>query len=143
MLAMKEIDAKGLKANIAGMINWPTNYHPLEVLAYTDRDEERIVITGIFFTEAKQIGEGAGLRCIGRFVADRTLNPLMGIWDGKKAGAIHKIVGKVVMFDYQFDSDEANPLVFVLTKDGYQYSTGKGTVIDLKSGTKYGFPTGR
>ena len=56
---------------------------------------------------------------------------------GKKEGAVHTIIGNLTMFDYEFDSNEKSPLKFKITKDGYVYQEGKGTVKDLKSGKKH------
>lgn len=60
-----------------------------------------------------------------------------GDWDGNKEGAVHTISGNLTMFDYEFNSDETTPLKFKITKDGYVYLEGKGTVTDLKTGQKH------
>lgn len=46
------------------------------------------------------------------------------------AGSIHRFVGEVAIGRYVFagENDPLNPLTFFLTKDGYVYLRGKGTV---------------
>lgn len=76
------------------------------------------------------------------FRVDESLNVVGGAinaWDGKKAGAVHTISGKFIMFDYEFNSDESNPLIFKMTSKGYLYLGGAGTVKDLKTGNVYNF----
>jgi hypothetical protein len=129
------------ESEIRSFINWPKNYQPPKACLYTDDDKARIVADGMFYTKVpSSIGEGGGFRCIGKFLVDKCLNPFDGIWDGKKEGAIHTIIGNLKMFEYEFQSDEASPLVFRLTKSGYEYVEGKGVVIDLKTEKKYTFP---
>ena len=60
-----------------------------------------------------------------------------GKWDGKGEGAVHRIVGKVTMFDYEFDPDPKNPLTFKMTPKGYKHESGSGTVKDKKTGDTY------
>jgi ankyrin repeat protein len=128
-------------SEIMGFISWPKNYEPPKPCPYGEDDKERIVADGMFYTKVpSSIGEGGGFRCIGKFLVDKCLNPLSGIWDGKKDGAIHTITGRIRMFDYEFQSDDVTPLMFKLTKKGYLYVEGKGTVTDLKTGLKYTFP---
>jgi len=118
-----------------GFINWPKDYNPPKQCPYSNDDKDRIVAEGMFYTKVpSSIGEGGGFRCIGKFQVDKCLNPIDGIWDGKKEGAVHTILGKLTMFDYEFDSDEQAPLRFRATKDGYVYLNGKGRVRDLKTG---------
>jgi len=83
-----------------------------------------------------RIGGGGAFDCDGECPLDKNLNPQNNNseWDGKKNGAIHTILGKVTMYDYEFVSDEKAPLTFKLTKDGYVYFEGKGTVKDLNTG---------
>jgi len=117
-----------------GMMNWPKDYTPPSPAPYTASDKERIIAEGHFYLE---FGGGGGMRNNGEFQLDKNLNPLKGIWDGDKDGAIHTIVGNLTMYDYEFSSDDKVPLVFKLTKDGYVYLEGKGTVKDLKTGEKH------
>lgn len=139
-LATSELP-KEFKAEINGFINWPKDYQPPKAAPYGDDETNRIVAAGIYYTQVPpSIGEGGGFRCIGEFLVDKSLNPFIGIWDGKKEGAVHTIKGKLTMFEYEFDSDGNSPLKFKITKDGYVYLEGKGTVIDLKVGKKYTFP---
>jgi len=60
-----------------------------------------------------------------------------GSWDGKKEGATHTLSGKVTIFDYEFQSNNDNPLTFKMTGEGYLYLGGEGTVKDLKGGKTY------
>jgi hypothetical protein len=72
----------------------------------------------------------------GQFRVDSSLDVVAGsadAWSGKKEGAIHTISGALTMFDYEFNSDPNDPLVFRMTSKGYQYLRGKGTVKDLKT----------
>ena len=127
---------KEFLGQISGFINWPKNYEPPKPSPYTASDKERIVADGMFYTKVpSSMGEGGGFRSIGKFQLDKNLNPLDGIWDGKKDGAIHTILGKLTMFDYEFVSEEKAPLKFKITKDSYVYLEGEGTVKDLKTGT--------
>ncbi len=52
-------------------------------------------------------------------------------------GSIHRFMGEITIGRYVFasDNDPLNPLTFLLTKDGYVYIRGKGTVT-LPSGEK-------
>ncbi len=127
--------------DIRGFINWPKDYQPPKPSPYTNEDKEKIVAEGIFYTKVpSSTGEGGGFRCIGKFLVDKSLNPVDGIWDGKKEGAVHTIIGKLTMFDYYFQSDQASPLVFKVTENGYVYVEGKGMVTDRKNGEKYTLP---
>lgn len=127
---------KEFASQIRGFINWPKDYEPPQPSPYNDGDKERLVADGMFYTKVPtSMGDGGGFRCIGKFHVDKHLNPLLGIWDGKKDGAIHTILGKLTMFDYEFLSEEKTPLKFKITKAGYVYLEGKGTVKDLKTGT--------
>ena len=43
--------------------------------------------------------------------------------------ARHTLIGKVIIFDYVFDSEKNDPLQFVVDKDkGHVYVKGKGTI---------------
>ncbi len=55
-------------------------------------------------------------------------------WCVKKGGAIHKIVGKVSMFCYEYDSDPRDPLTFRVTPEGYEFLYGIGSVKDTGTG---------
>lgn len=55
-------------------------------------------------------------------------------WDGNRPGATHTIVGNITLFDYAFESSREDPLVFVLTEEGYQYKQGTGKVLDKTTG---------
>ena len=135
------INSQKIEGEIRDAINWPENYQPPKSCPYTDDDKARILAEGMFYTKVpSSIGEGGGFRMIGKFWVDKCLNPLYGIWDGKKEGAIHTIIGNLTMFEYEFQSDEASPLVFRLTKNGYEYVEGKGVVIDLTTEKRYTFP---
>jgi hypothetical protein len=118
------------------MIEWPKDYQPPKPYPYTDDDKYRIIADGMFY---QNFGHGMGVRCIGKSVVDKGLNPNSEalIWDGKKEGAVHTIVGTLTMFDYVFDSMQTVPLKFKVTKNGYLYLEGEGTVTDLKTGKKY------
>lgn len=140
LMSMQVSDVpREFSSEIAGFINWPKDYEPPKPCLYSD-DKERIIADGMFYTKVpSSIGEGGAFRGIGKFLVDKCLNPLDGIWDGKKDGAIHRIIGTLKMFDYEFQSDETSPLVFKLTKNGYLYLEGKGTVADLRTGEKHIF----
>jgi hypothetical protein len=74
----------------------------------------------------------------GEFLVNNLLNmTIKGNWDGKKDGAVHMLMGKLSMFDYEFDSDSNYPLIFRMTHDGYEYQAGAGRVKDLQSGEVY------
>jgi hypothetical protein len=74
----------------------------------------------------------------GEFLVDNLLNlAVKGSWEGKKEGAVHMLMGKVTMFDYEFDSNSNYPLIFKMTRDGYVYQDGAGRVKDLKTGEVY------
>jgi hypothetical protein len=74
----------------------------------------------------------------GEFLVNNSLNlTVRGNWDGKKEGAVHMLMGKISMFDYEFDSDGSHPLIFRMTHDGYEYQAGAGRVKDLQSGEVY------
>ncbi len=74
----------------------------------------------------------------GEFPTDKSLNIFMGgQWDGKKEGAIHKILGRINLFGYEFISGETAPLTFMMTKKGYRFLHGSGTIKDPKSGKSY------
>lgn len=136
-------DMPKLEGEIQGMLDWPKEYNPPAPCPYSTDDKERIVAEGMFYTKFVLKGfenSPGATRSIGRFIVDNCLNPLMGIWDCRKEGAVHTIIGNLKMFEYEFQSDEANPLVFKLTKSGYEYVEGKGVVNDLKTGNKYTFP---
>lgn len=79
-------------------------------------------------------GTPMGYYAFDEFFLDKCLNPIQGYWDGKKQGAKHKIVGTFFMFDYKFESDYGNPLVFEINKRGYVFQYGTGKVTDKKSG---------
>ncbi len=65
---------------------------------------------------------------------------LGGEWDGKKEGAIHRLMGKVKLFDYEFDSDPKDPLTFKMTSEGYRYLRGSGIVTDATTGKTFELP---
>lgn len=74
----------------------------------------------------------------GEFLVNNLLNmTVRGSWDGKKDGAVHMLMGKLSMFDYEFDSSSSHPLIFRMTRDGYEYQGGAGRVKDLQSGEVY------
>jgi len=74
----------------------------------------------------------------GEFLVNNLLNmTVRGSWDGKKDGAVHMLMGKLSMFDYEFDSNSSHPLIFRMTRDGYEYQGGAGRVKDLQSGEVY------
>ena len=74
----------------------------------------------------------------GEFLVDSSLNMMVkGNWNGKKDGAVHMLMGKIIMFDYEFDSDNNYPLIFKMTPDGYEYQGGAGRVKDLHTGEIY------
>jgi hypothetical protein len=66
-----------------------------------------------------------------------------GSWNGKKDGAVHMLMGKITMFDYEFDSNSNYPLIFKMTHNGYEYQGGVGRVKDLQTGEIYIFVTQR
>jgi hypothetical protein len=68
---------------------------------------------------------------------EMSMPDMCGSWDGKKSGAIHRLLGKIKMFDYEFDSNTDDPLVFKVTGSGYLYLSGTGSVKDLKTGKTY------
>jgi hypothetical protein len=74
----------------------------------------------------------------GEFFVDNLLNlTVKGSWDGKKEGAVHMLMGRITMFDYEFVSNSNYPLIFQITRDGYVYQDGTGRVKDLKTGEVY------
>jgi hypothetical protein len=74
----------------------------------------------------------------GEFLVDTSLNMIMkGSWNGEKVGAVHMLMGKINMFDYEFDSNSNYPLIFKMTHDGYEYQSGEGRVKDLQTGETY------
>jgi len=79
-------------------------------------------------------GTPMGYNVFDEFFLDKCLNPIRGYWDGKKQGAKHTIIGTLFMFDYLFESDNDNPLVFIMSKRGYVYQYGFGKVTDKKIG---------
>lgn len=90
--------------------------------------------TAILETDHPQLGK-IPLNIGGEFLVKDSLEfGANGHWDGNKEGAVHTLLGKLTMFDYEFTSDANSPLTFQLTKDGYIYVDGKGTVKDLKTG---------
>jgi hypothetical protein len=58
-------------------------------------------------------------------------------WDGKYSGAVHILKGKLVYFDYEFNSDPHDPLKFMMQDDGYLRLSGLGTITDLKTRKTY------
>jgi len=60
-----------------------------------------------------------------------------GKWDGKKERAVHRLEGKMTLFGYEFDSSANNPLTFRVTRNGYKYLHGSGTVKDTENGRVY------
>lgn len=97
--------------------------------------------TAIIRTEHETLGV-IPLNVRGEFLVDEMLKMTAdGDWDGKKDGAVHTILGRLTMFGYAFDSNETAPLKFKITKDGYVYLEGKGTVNDLKIGKQYRLPS--
>jgi hypothetical protein len=74
----------------------------------------------------------------GEFLVDNSLKmTVKGSWNGKKNGAVHMLTGKIVMFDYEFDSNSKYPFIFKMTDDGYEYQGGAGRVKDLQTGEVY------
>ena len=74
----------------------------------------------------------------GEFFVDNSMNmTVKGSWNGKKDGAVHMLMGKIAMFDYEFDSNSNYPLIFKMTPDGYEYQGGAGRVKDLQTGEIY------
>jgi len=74
----------------------------------------------------------------GEFLVDNSLNTTVkGSWNGKKDGALHMLMGKITMFDYEFDSNSSYPLIFKMKRDGYEYQGGAGRVKDLQTGEIY------
>lgn len=134
-IQVSDVPAK-FTSDIHSMMNWPKNYEPPKPYSYSDDDKFRIVADGEYYAG---FGQGGGMCCFGKLLVDKGINPLDSnlIWDGKKEGAVHTILGKLTMFDYAFDSNETAPLKFKITKDGYVYLEGKGTVTDLKTGEKH------
>jgi hypothetical protein len=78
-----------------------------------------------------------GLLSSGDLILDNKLNFDIGQWDGKKEGATHTLKGRLTIYDYEFNSDEQTPLQYKMTKDGYRYVSGSGTVKNLKTGKVY------
>lgn len=60
-------------------------------------------------------------------------------WEGEKDGSTHIIIGRMRIFDYEFDSDTNEPLTFKITKNGYFYLKGKGVVYDLETNKLFKF----
>lgn len=78
------------------------------------------------------------LNISGEFLVDNLLNlTVRGNWDGKKEGALHMLLGKINMFDYEFISNSNHPLIFRMTRDGYVYQDGTGRIRDLITGEVY------
>jgi len=78
------------------------------------------------------------------FLVDNSLSmTVKGSWNGKKDGAVHMLMGKITMFDYEFDSNSNYPLIFKMTHNGYEYQRGVGRVKDLQTGEIYIFVTQR
>ncbi len=74
----------------------------------------------------------------GEFLVDNSLKMTVeGSWNGKKNGALHMLMGKITMFDYEFDSNSKYPFIFKITDDGYEYQGGSGRVKDLQTGEVY------
>ena len=74
----------------------------------------------------------------GEFLVDNSLKiTVKGSWNGKKNGAVHMLMGKITMFDYEFDSNSKYPFIFKMTDDGYEYQGGAGRVKDLQTGEVY------
>ena len=74
----------------------------------------------------------------GEFLVDNLMNmTVKGSWNGKKDGAVHMLMGKITMFDYEFDSSSNYPLIFKMTPDGYEYQEGAGRIKDLQTGEIY------
>jgi|GEM_PF-2603038 len=74
----------------------------------------------------------------GCFAVDKTLGVLpKGTWEGKKDGAVHKLVGRISILDYEFESDEDDPLTFVVTGKGYRFLHGIGKIADATSAKTY------
>jgi uncharacterized protein len=69
----------------------------------------------------------------GGFGIDSNLALSDGKWDGKREGAVHRLQGKLAFCGYEFDSAAGNPLTFQLTKDGYKFLYGSGTVKDAET----------
>lgn len=60
-------------------------------------------------------------------------------WNGLREGLMHKLIGKLKILHYEFDSHRETPLVFKVTKEGYQYIEGSGSVKDLNTGEVHVF----
>jgi outer membrane protein assembly factor BamD (BamD/ComL family) len=54
-------------------------------------------------------------------------------------GSIHVIFGNVTLFGYQFNSVNENPLIFKMTRQGYQYLGGKGSILDKQNNQTWVF----
>jgi hypothetical protein len=74
---------------------------------------------------------------MGEFFINENIEVPDGSWDGNKIGAMHTIIGKLTLFDYEFESSKDTPLKFKMTKEGYAYVSGSGSVNDLKAGKTY------
>ena len=56
----------------------------------------------------------------------------------RKEGAKHFIIDKISFYDYEFEPiSSKNPLVFLMTKEGYIYQGGLGKVKDTITGKTY------
>jgi hypothetical protein len=97
---------------------------------------EMIIVSNGF---AKIITQDQSLINIGgEFLVDNLLNlRVRGNWDGKKEGALHMLLGKITMFDYEFISNSNYPFIFRMTRDGYVYQNGTGRIRDLITGEVY------
>lgn len=122
------------KANIVDLTNYPATTSERRTSSYSSDS----VIVAKSQAITKGPFPGSGLNVAGEFFIDGALNLLMdGVWNGAKNGAKHTIAGSLKLYDYQFASDEKNPLVFLITAKGYVFQAGKGKVKDLKNGDIY------
>ena len=109
---------------------------------YAPPDKDRIAVLNVTATIPPTVLDPFRKRrqCLivsGEFLANESLKPHQGEWNGKKEGAAHVLNGKIAMFDYVFDSDPEDPLMFKMTPKGYQYLRGKGRVEHTKTGKSY------
>ena len=126
------------EGKILDMKNYPKE--EVKKVEYSESDDYRIVARSTAIMKGP--APGSGLLFVGEFFLDKALNVLAdGIWDGKKNGANHTIIGSVKLYDYLFESDKTDPLQFTITKKGYIYHGGKGNVKDLQSGQEWRLPS--
>lgn len=93
------------------------------------KDEKIDPLCGVFLAPGVRLGslyEGDGQLVFDYVRAGAELIP----FPAGTAGSIHRFVGEITVGKYVFagEDDPFNPLTFLLTKDGYVYVRGKGTV---------------